>query len=432
MKKSVWTNEVELPGFESLEGDKKCEVLVIGGGLCGILCAYYLTNKGVDCILVEADRLAGGITKNTTGKITSQHGLIYSDIVLTYGKEQAQMYYKANEEALEAYRQLAENIKCGFEEKDAYTYSLKSRELIEREVRCVKDLGGECSFEERTELPFEIKGAIRFCNQAQFNPLEFIKGLVKDINVFENTFVEGVENGVAVTEHGRISAEKIIVCTHFPFLNKHGVYFMKLYQHRSYVSAFENVPGLKGMYIDEDMKGMSFRSYGGLMLVGGGGHRTGKRGKAWHEVNNFVKEYYPLAKLKYEWAAQDCMSLDKIPYIGLYSKNTPGLFVATGFNKWGMTGSMVAARMLCDMVTGKGCEYEELFSPQRKNMHPQLFVNGVETTCNFLTPTVRRCPHLGCALKWNKHEHTWDCPCHGSRFEEDGELIDNPAMRDAD
>lgn len=432
MKKSVWTNEVELPGFESLEGDKKCEVLVIGGGLCGILCAYYLTNKGVDCILVEADRLAGGITKNTTGKITSQHGLIYSDIVLTYGKEQAQMYYKANEEALEAYRQLAENIKCGFEEKDAYTYSLKSRELIEREVRCVKDLGGECSFEERTELPFEIKGAIRFCNQAQFNPLEFIKGLVKDINVFENTFVEGIENGVAVTEHGRISAEKIIVCTHFPFLNKHGVYFMKLYQHRSYVSAFENVPGLKGMYIDEDMKGMSFRSYGGLMLVGGGGHRTGKRGKAWHEVNNFVKECYPLAKLKYEWAAQDCMSLDKIPYIGLYSKNTPGLFVATGFNKWGMTGSMVAARMLCDMVTGKGCEYEELFSPQRKIMHPQLFVNGVETTCNFLTPTVRRCPHLGCALKWNKHEHTWDCPCHGSRFEEDGELIDNPAMRDAD
>ncbi len=430
MKKSVWTDEVKLPHFNSLKKDTKCEVLIIGGGLCGLLCAYYLKNKGVDCILVEGDSIAGGITKNTTGKITYLHSLIYSDIVLTYGKEKAQMYLKANEEALEEYKRLSENIECDFEIKEAYTYSVKSRALIEREVRCLLDLGGECSFEEKSELPFEIKGAIKAPRQAQFNPLMFIKGIGKDLNIFENTFVYGIENGAAVTSCGRIEAEKIIVCTHFPFLNKHGSYFLKLYQHRSYVSAFENVMELKGMYVDEDMSGMSFSYHGNLLLIVGGGHRTGKKGAAWNEITNFAKERYPLAKLKYEWAAQDCMSLDKVPYIGKYSKNTPNLYVATGFNKWGMSSSMVAARMLSDMVMGKESEYEPLFSPQRKIIHPQLFVNGIESTFNLLTPTVRRCPHLGCALKWNKYEHTWDCPCHGSRFDEEGKLIDNPAMRD--
>lgn len=126
------------------------------------------------------------------------------------------------------------------------------------------------------------------------------------------------------------------------------------------------------------------------------------------------------------------MSLDGIPYIGQYSKNTPNLYVASGFNKWGMTSSMVAAMMLCDLVMEKGHEWQELFLPYRSIWKPQLFLNGAEAAINLLTPSVRRCPHMGCALKWNKQEHTWDCPCHGSRFEKDGSLIDNPATGDAD
>lgn len=432
MKKSVWTDSVKLNEHEKLKGSIKCEVLIIGGGLCGLLCAYYLKNKGVDCTLVEGRHICDGITKNTTGKITSCHSLIYSDILLSYGKEKAQLYFNANEQAIAEYRQLAENIDCDFETKDAYTYSVRSRALIEREVRCAQDIGAKCDFTQKTELPFDIQGAIRFDNQAQFNPLKFASSIAEDLKIYDETFVYKIEGNKAITAEGTIEAEKIIVCTHFPFLNKHGAYFLKLYQHRSYVSAFENVPELNGMYVDESMKGMSFRSCKNLLLIGGGGHRTGKNGGAWEEINLFAKENYPLAKLRYEWAAQDCMSLDKIPYIGKYSKNTPNLFVATGFNKWGMSNSMVAARLLCDLVTGKENEYEELFSPQRKIVHPQLLVNGIETTVNFLTPTVRRCPHLGCALKWNKYENTWDCPCHGSRFEENGKLIDNPAMKDAD
>ncbi len=430
MKNSVWSHEVELPRFESLEGDKKCDVLIIGGGLCGILCAYFLKNAGVECIVAEGESILSGTTKNTTAKITSQHGLIYSDIVSSYGKEKAQMYYKANEDAIEEYRQLAQNIDCDFENKDAYTYSLKSRKIIEREIYACEDAGIRCSFTQKSELPFEIKGAVKFSNQAQFNPLKFAREICRDLNIFEHTLVKGIENGVAVTDKGKIHPKKIIVATHFPFLDKHGAYFLKLYQHRSYVSAYENVPNLDGMYVDEDTKGMSFRSYKNLLLIGGGGHRTGKQGGAWREINTFAKKYYPLATLKYEWATQDCMSLDKMPYIGIYSKNTPDLYVASGFNKWGMTSSMVAARLLCDLILDKKNEYEELFSPHRGIIKPQLFINGIETTINLLTPTLRRCSHLGCALKWNKHEHTWDCPCHGSRFTQSGEVIDNPAMNE--
>ena len=196
------------------------------------------------------------------------------------------------------------------------------------------------------------------------------------------------------------------------------------------MSAFENMPPFEGMYVDEDLKGISLRSYGRVAIIGGGGHRTGKEGRAWQEINAFAKKHYPLAKLKYEWAAQDCMSLDKIPYIGRYSKKCEDLYVATGFNKWGMSSSMVAAMLLCDMVMGKKNDYEKVFSPQRKIIHPQLFVNGIETVTNFLAPTLKRCPHMGCALKWNKSEHSWDCPCHGSRFDASGDLLDNPAMED--
>ncbi len=432
MKQSVWTDEVKLPTFKTMEGDVKTGILIIGGGMAGLLCAYELKNRGIDYMLIEKDAIAQGITKNTTAKITSQHGIIYSRIASLYGKENARKYLDANEQAIKEYASIAENIDCDFEIRDAYTYSLSDGRSIENEVRLLNSIGYDAEFTAKTQLPFDIKGAIKFPRQAQFNPLKFILGICKDLNIYENTFAKKIENGVVITNKGKILPEKIIVCTHFPFLNKHGSYFLKLYQHRSYVCAVDNLPLMDAMYVDEDIKGMSFRSYKNMMLIGGGGHRTGKHGGNFTEIENFIREYYPLAKIKYSWATQDTMSLDGLPYIGLYSKNTPDLYVASGFNKWGMSTSMVSAKVLSDMVLGKRNEYSELFSPQRKIIHPQLFVNGVEATVNLITPTVRRCPHLGCALKWNKSEHTWDCPCHGSRFEENGELIDNPAKRDAD
>ncbi len=432
MEKSVWTDSVNLPEFDKLNKDIKTDVLIIGGGICGVLCAYYLHRAGVDYALVEGRRIGSGITQNTTAKITSQHGLIFAKMLNSLGEELTKMYLQANQDALNEYATLCETMDCNFERRDAYTYSLKNKMKIEEEVNAVKKLGFNAEFTEKTELPFKVSGAIRFKNQAQFNPLKFLVELSKGLNIYENTFVRELTPEGAVTKNGTIKAKKIIVATHFPFINKHGSYFLKLYQHRSYVSGFKNAQNIEGMYVDEDEKGMSFRNYNGLLLLGGGGHRTGKKGGAWEELNDFAKKYYPNATLQYEWATQDCMSLDGIPYIGQYSKNTPDMYVATGFNKWGMSSSMVAAKILADMVLNNRNVFAEVFSPSRSILKPQLAINGFEATINLLTPTTRRCPHLGCALKWNKAEHTWDCPCHGSRFQENGELIDNPSTGNID
>jgi glycine/D-amino acid oxidase-like deaminating enzyme len=432
MKKSVWSDSVVLPEFDKLQGEIKTDVLVIGGGMVGILCAKTLKDAGVDCVLVEGEKIASGITKNTTAKITSQHGLIYNKIIKDYGKEKAKMYLDANNKALESYEKLCLNIDCDYETKDAYTYSLDNRKKIEQEVEAVASLGCQAEFVNETELPFEISAAIKFQNQAQFNPLKFVSKIVRELKVYEDTFIYDITPNIAISKNGKIRAKQIIVATHFPFINKHGSYFLKLYQHRSYVTAYERIKQIKGMYVDEDKRGLSFRSYKDLLLIGGGGHRTGKQGGAWKEIESFSQKYYHNAQAKYQWATQDCESLDGIPYIGHYSKKTPNFYVATGFNKWGMTSSMVAAQILTDMILGKNNDTKEVFSPHRSILKPQLLVNGLETTKNLLTPTVKRCPHLGCALKWNKAERTWDCPCHGSRFEKNGKLIDNPATGDAD
>lgn len=378
-------------------------------------------------MVAEADRICSGTTQNTTAKITSQHGLIYSSLVKRFGVERAKMYYDANESAINEYRVLCRDMDCDFETKSAFVYSVDKRERIEKEMEALEKTGVKACFRERLPLPFSVSGAIEFKNQAQFNPLKFISAISEGLAILENTKVIEINGNVATTNRGHVLADKIIIATHFPFINKHGGYFMRLYQNRSYVTAFVNAPNYDGMYIDESDKGLSFRNYKNLLILGGGSHRTGKKGGGWKELQAFAEKYYPKSVERYRWAAQDCMSLDGVPYIGQYSKNTPDLLVATGFNKWGMTGAMTASVILRDMISGRKNDHAEIFSPLRSSISPQLAVNAFESAVHLMTPTVPRCPHLGCALKWNKYEHSWDCPCHGSRFDDDGNLIDNPA-----
>lgn len=431
MKESLWTKTATLTTYHKLEGNKKTDVLVIGGGMCGILCTYLLKQAGVDCMLVEGSKLASGITKNTTAKLTSLHGLIYDKLIHDKGKETAQAYLSANQKALKTFEKLCKDIDCDYETRPAYTYSMTDRTIIEKEVFAAQALGFPATFVAQTELPFSVAGAICFPNQAQFHPLKFLSYIAENLPCYEDTFIYDITPHTAISNNGKITANKIIVATHFPFINKHGSYFLKLYQHRTYVTAFQNAQKLAGMYVDENIQGLSFRTYQNLLLLGGGSHRTGKSGGSWKELHAFAQKYYPQAKPQYEWATQDCMTLDAVPYIGKYSGKTPDLYVATGFHKWGMTGAMVAATLLCDMVQDKKNDLESVFSPQRSILTPQLVVNCLESAANLLTPSTKRCPHLGCALKWNKYEHTWDCPCHGSRFSEEGKLIDNPATGDA-
>lgn len=425
--KSIWKENSLLPSFPALKGTKKTDILIIGGGLAGILCAYFLKQKGIDYILAEGGKICSGTTANTTAKITSQHGLIYNKILKKSGTEKASMYLHANQIALEEYNKLCKDIDCDYEIKDNYVYSLYDSALLEKEIHALSKIGFKAEFAENLPLPFKTAGAVKFPNQAQFNPMKFVSELCRDLNIYENTFIREIRDNQAFADSGKIIADKIIVATHFPFMNKHGSYFLKLYQHRSYELALENAPKLNGMYVDENKTGMSFRNYNEYLLMGGGSHRTGKKGGNWNELRDAAKKYYPDSTERFHWAAQDCMSLDGIPYIGHYSKRMNNLYVATGFNKWGITSSMVSAMLLSNMVIGKKPDYAEVFSPSRSIITPQLAINAFEATVNLLTPSTKRCPHLGCALKWNNAEHSWDCPCHGSRFSDKGIVLENPA-----
>lgn len=429
--KSLWTEDVERPGFETLKGDKKTDVLIIGGGICGILCSYMLKQAGIRNILVEADRICSGITENTTAKLTYQHGLIYDKLIDNLGFEGAQLYLEAQRLAMRELQALTKTADCDYGECDSFVYSLTDRQKIEREVTAINRLGGRASFCESTRLPFFVAGAVKVEAQAQFHPLKLLYSISDGLDIYENTRVLELRPDGAVTPLGRIRAQKIIVATHFPFINKHGSYFLKLYQHRSYVIAFKNAPNLNGMYIDESDTGLSFRNHKDLLLLGGGSHRTGKNGGNWKELSETAEKYYPEAVEVCRWATQDCMTLDGMSYIGQYSKRTPNLYVATGFNKWGMSSSMLSAMILRDLVCERKNRYARLFSPSRSILRPQLAINLAESLKGILTPTVPRCPHMGCALKYNPYEHSWDCSCHGSRFERSGEPIDNPANKKA-
>ncbi len=426
---SIWSESISKDNYKKLDGDVKTDVLIIGGGMAGILCAYFLHKKGVRYILVEGGRIGGGITKNTTAKITAQHGLIYNHLLEKFGQEKAKMYLTANLAAVAKFRDMCMETACDFEEKDSYVYTLSDRKKIEDEISALNKLGLKAKYAETLPLPLDIKCAVQFERQAQFNPIKFINAISSGLNIYENTFVENISSTMAKTKNGTITAEKIIIATHFPIINLAGLYSFKLYQHRSYVIALENAPNVNGMYVDEAENGMSFRNYGDYLLIGGGDHRTGKQGGNLRELRNFKETYYPNAIEHYAWAAQDCMSLDGVPYIGKLSQLYPDIYVATGFNKWGMTSSMVSAEILCDMILGNKSNNAEVFSPSRSPFQKQLGINLGEAAMNLLSIGGKRCSHLGCKLKWNNAEKTWDCPCHGSRYSEEGKVIDNPAKK---
>lgn len=435
-----------------------------------------LKQKGRDVVLIDAAEIASGNTKNTTAKITSQHDLIYSKLIVEFGEEKARQYAKANELAIKKYKEIIEDkrIECDFEEKPAYVYSLNEVDVLKEEVEAAKNLGIDAEFVQEANLPFKINGAVKFNNQAQFNPLKFLKGISNELVIYENTRALEIKENLVVTSGGNITANNIVVATHYPIMNAPGYYFMKMHQERSYVLALENTSEIDGMYIDLNKEGYSFRTYNNLLLLGGISHRTGENeeGGSYDELRKVAKRLYPKAKEKYYWSAQDCMTIDGIPYIGRYSSETPNIYVATGFNKWGMTSSMVSAMIISDMILEKENDFSEIFSPRRFDL--SLSINNIandliETAKNFIAQKVyipsseiehiknghggiieyngekvgvyknkegkeffvsTKCTHLGCQLSWNSDELTWDCPCHGSRFDYKGRLIGSPATKD--
>lgn len=427
---SVWDEDVALPRFDRLRGDLRTDVLIIGGGLAGLLCAWQLRRAGVDCALVEENRILSGVSGRTTAKLTSQHGLVYGKLLNTLGKERAKLYWQANEKAVSAMKELAQKADCDFEEKTSFIYQTDGVNRLEQEAAVYDALGIPYLWQGSVPLPIPVCAAVGFSRQGQFHPVKLAAHIARGLPIYENTKALAYTGNRIETPYGSIQAEKIIVATHFPLWNKHGAYFLKLFQQRSYVIALENGPQVDGMYLDSGENGLSVRNAGNLLLLGGGGHRTGKQGQGWRLPEQAAKAWFDQGWEIARWATQDCMTLDGMPYIGAYSKRTPTVLVATGFNKWGMSSSMAAAQILADLVQEKENPYAALFSPQRSMLRRQLLVNGVESAANLLQLKTPRCPHLGCALQWNAQERSWDCPCHGSRFDRQGKRLNGPATDD--
>jgi len=433
LNKSLWEDTARLPSFGALARDESTEVLIIGGGMAGILCAYFLEKAGVPYLLCEANTIASGMTGKTTAVLSAQHDTLYCDLIDRFGRDKAGLYLEANLDALEDYRRIAASANsCDFEERPSCIYSADDAALMEKETRALASLGFSAELVHEIALPVKIAAAVKFPRQAQFHPTKFIAFAAENLNIREHTQIKKIDGTAAFTDKNKVSSKAIIVASHFPVMNTHGLYFAKLYQKRSYVLALEGAPEYDGTFVDNRKNGMYFRNYKDLLILGGGDHRTGKHGGNFDEIRRFASEHYPDAREKYAWATQDCMSLDGVPYIGRYSRGLPDVYVSSGFNEWGMTTSMAAAKILTDAVMGKENRFAAVFDPSRSMLSGQLFSNIGTTLLNFITPTPKRCPHLGCALKWNAVEHTWDCPCHGSRFGEYGNLIDNPATGNLD
>ena len=429
---SVWSETTKRKCRPALTGDIAADVLVIGGGMCGILTAHRLQEAGLRCVVVEAKEVGGGATHNTTAKLTAQHGLIYADLIERFGLEKARQYYESNTRAIAQFHALSRQYPCDFEPQTAYVYATDDRRKLEREAEAYQKIGIPARIAEHPPLPLNTVGALAMEGQAQFHPLKLLYALADGLTVYENTFVRKLEGLAAHTDNGTITAKHVVLATHYPLVNILGLYFMKLYQHRSYVIALKGAPTLDGMYLDERENGHSFRSYGDLLFIGGGDHKTGEAGGGWAELRALAGRAYPHAAEQYHWAAQDCMTLDRVLYVGRHRAGAENLYVATGFNKWGMTGSMAAAEVLAGLIVHGKSEYEALYAPGRSMMTRQLAVNAGAAAKGLLSAGGPRCTHMGCKLHENTAEQSWDCPCHGSRFDVQGCVIDGPAKKRID
>ncbi|NLF26263.1 MAG: FAD-dependent oxidoreductase [Clostridiales bacterium] len=469
---SIWEKGFDMPGRGALRGDIEADALVVGAGIAGVNCAYRMRRAGLKVVVLEAERVGTGATSRTTGKITAQHGLIYDLLTRSFDARTAKLYARANQNAVEEYAEIVsrEKIDCDFERADNFVFAREDTALLEAEFEALRAAGLDARLEGKTELPFPVKGAVGVSGQAHFHPLKYLRALAEKLEIYEHSRVESIEDNVARTEMGSVRARDIVVATHFPFINAPGYYFLRMHQERSAVMALEGAPEIRGMYIDEADGGLSFRPQGGALLVGSGSWRTGKNpGNQFAELRRKAKECYPDAREIAAWSSQDCMPQDHIPYIGRYAGSTKHLWVATGFGKWGMSSSMVAAMLLTDLITGASNEAADVFSPQRSPVRGiDGFAADVKETvkgfAKYIMPpknmledirpgeagTVEyegrklgayrdergeihlvslSCPHLGCILGWNPDDLSWDCPCHGSRFDIDGALLDGPAQR---
>lgn len=487
--------EVSLPTAEKLTKDISVDVAIVGGGITGITAGYLLKKEGLNVAILEAGNILNGTTGHTTAKITAQHGLIYDELIAHFGEEMAKLYYQSADDALNFVKKTIQekNIDCDFSEEDAFIYAITDEyaNKVQKEADAYKKLGIIGSL--HTSIPFDIqiKNALSMKGQAQFHPLKYLKQLANDFTengglLFEQTTATDIEEEndipkVITRDGNRVSCKYVIIASHFPFFDKEGLYFTRMYPERSYVigiKAKKPYPG--GMYVSVDknpVRSIRYTPVNGepLILVGGENHQTGQGPDTlshYQALEEFANKTFGIEEYSYRWSTQDLITLDKIPYIGSITVQKPNILVATGYRKWGMTNGTTAAMLLADTILEKENPYRDLFSPTRpKKSDPTIkkFISintdvaghllkgklqylptdpndlkndeGAPVMFNGERAGAYRdhegklhivdttCTHLGCECEWNHGDRTWDCPCHGSRYSYDGEVIEGPTNK---
>ncbi|HLM51083.1 MAG TPA: FAD-dependent oxidoreductase [Solirubrobacteraceae bacterium] len=456
---SVWMDTAAGPAFPALTGEVAVDVAVLGGGIVGIAAALLLKRTGRTVAVIEADRVGGGVTGFTTAKVTSQHGLIYAELESRFGAETARHYASANQAGLELIARWVaeEGIDCDFRRRDALAFAWGEDDLasVHAEVEAARRAGLPASFTADVGLPLTPAGAVRFTDQAEFHPRRFLLALAELVagdgsHVFEDSRATGVRDARPCrveAGRGRVIADDVIVATHMPVLDR-SVAFARVSPTRSYAIGVRVAePPPEGMFISTSSPTRSVRAtpWQGeeLLIVGGEGHKVGQESdteERYRRLEAFAREHWTVREVVYGWSTQDNMPADGLPYVGRLSPVARHLTMATGFRKWGMTNGVAAAMMLTDRLTGRPNPWAATFDANR--FTPTAAAKGiVEENANvavrFLTGwTLHRdaptCTHLGCKLSFNEAETSWDCPCHGSRFDVDGRVLQGPAVKPLD
>ncbi len=487
---SYWIDSAPDLDFPSQEGDVEVDVAVIGGGIVGITSAFLLKQAGKKVALVEARQLARGATGYTTAKLTSSHSLIYKELADSFGLEGARTYGRANEGALERIAALVEdrNIDCGFERMPNFVYTQQESEVqsLKEEADAARSAGLPASFVTDSPLPLPIKAAVRFENQAQFHPRKFLHSLALDVagdggHVFVETKAIDLSEGqpcTVTTNHGAIRARAVIVATHLPVFDR-GLFFAKAYPYNSYAVAGidpEN-RSLDGMYISTGDSTYSIRTIPDegrrLLLIGGNGHHVGgdsANEARYDKLMEFGSRWFGVDDWPHRWSTHDYLSVDRVPFVGRFTRGSDHVRVATGFGKWGMCNGVAAAMMLSDEILGRSNPWAALFDAKRINLsgtskfvtentkvgahfflgrvptltsagdirpgHGGIVSDGLKKVAAYRDETgvlhacSAVCTHLRCIVTWNPADQTFDCPCHGSRYDRYGKVVNGPATKD--
>jgi glycine/D-amino acid oxidase-like deaminating enzyme/nitrite reductase/ring-hydroxylating ferredoxin subunit len=483
---SLWLQAAAPTPYPPLQGeDLEVDVAVLGGGITGVTTALLLKRAGARVAVVEAARVGSGVTGCNTAKVSALQATLLSTIRGSHGDEATAVYAEASAAAVEAVARLAaeEGVECDLERRPAFTYAGNEDELdsIEREADAAREAGLDAVLTDQVDLPYPVAGAVRLDDQLRFHPVRYVEGLAAAVDGDGSVVLEGsraleVTEGSPCrvrTERGELAASQVVVATHYPLLDR-GLFFARLEAERSYcLAARVRGPLPEGLSINAGSPKRSIASDGERLIVGGEGHRAGARDAVparFAALEGFARRHWDVEEVTHRWSAQDPTPYDNLPVVGPYWPGSSRLFVAAGFMKWGLTAGTFSAMVLNDLIAGRENPWASRLGPSRLSLRstPALAQMNAEVGAFFFGDRLRtaeagdvaevprgrarvvrdglgktgvyrdedgtlhavslRCTHLGCLLRFNAAERSWDCPCHGSRFDVDGKVLEGPAV----